>query len=1412
MRVVIALLVITFTSAGWAADAWIGVNSTLRGAPTTVEAHRSANNCWTMDVSIPGFEVVPAWFSGQPYDVLSLPNESFRQESGEPEVPALTRMIGLQLDGNPTLEVVSEEWTDLEGSYHLAAVDAEGGAITFAPSDAYEPEAPYVLSSRQVMGGVALTELQIAAAKYNPVQHKIRVLRSLTLRVHEHGAPVVPDRGITETIAQCLRPLLVNWDELALDELVVRGTFLYVLADASVAPTQIQPLVTWRTRKGYRVEVAGPAEIGNPLTVNNIKTYIQQRYNNANPPLEFVCMVGDGNGAYVVPSYSYTDPANPTHVGAGDFGYTQLDGGDLLPDIAMGRIYFSITPEILTQINKILRYEQIPAARNLGSHPNWYKAGAVEGDYDNQAMSVSHIQTMRWVRERMLDAGYTNSSIDTLYYINYGNVPISPSLTIASINSGGSLWCYRGWNRMNTLPVSDVQGLNNVGDWPFMLTMTCNTNDFDQTSGPCLGEAFMVPNATPTNPAGAIGFIGMSSGGTHTRFNNILMGGAVQGILREGIHTEGGTLIRAKLELHRNYPSVGDSEEVRFFCGITSLLGDPGTDVYTDTPDTLQINNPSSVSVGTNSLTLVVTRPNGTSVDSAYVNLVKGTEVFAGGYTDHQGTITLNFRTTTADTLFITATKHNYLPAIRYALVTASSQYVSPATTTFTLDDDNTGSSQGNGDGHANPSETIELAVPLKNWGTTTVTNVTATLSTTDPYIITIGDNTESYGTIAAGATVPPGDDFDFTVAPFVPDGHTVQFTLTAMDNAGHQWTSAIPIPLTNGALSYVGATLLNVGNGVLDPNESGQMYITLLNSGLRALATGKVAYLRSLNPQVTVTDSVGIFSALAVNGQGSNQSNTFGVSAPATAIPGERAQFLCTFPLADGFSATVNFSVVIGNVASTSPTPCDAYGYRAFDNTDVAYDKHPTYNWVEVDPDSGGAGTQLPLVDNHDGGDASMVVSLPWDFQYYGEEFDHITVCTNGWLAMGADQAAHMDFRNYTIPSAMGASALIAPFWDDLWTSQPLLASQADAHGGNENSLDSGGEGCSTSTVISSLPYSDSDNTCWHQSGACSNVGNSSQDVFYKYTVPAGGQTLRISLCGSQFDTRLIIWGTTCCSSGVVLACDTSSCPDGTAQVTQYFAAGNIWIMIEGVSMGPGITPCGDYNLAVTQFTPQAPGHVCTYNDAANHRFIVEWSRVFKYNGIDNPTETFEAILYRPGYPSTPTGDGEILFQYKTCVNAVDVTESNDYATVGIENLDQTDGVLYSYRNQINPTIPGAATMTSGRAVLFTTARTPPDLPQTPGALTVYNYGTGVRLLWRPVSTDVQGNPLTNIHYNIYRGTQVQFVPDASNLLATVTDTNYVDNAGTGTLYFYIVRAETGEIVAAPARIPEIIPDSQPK
>ena len=126
-------------------------------------------------------------------------------------------------------------------------------------------------------------------------------------------------------------------------------------------------------------------------------------------------------------------------------------------------------------------------------------------------------------------------------------------------------------------------------------------------------------------------------------------------------------------------------------------------------------------------------------------------------------------------------------------------------------------------------------------------------------------------------------------------------------------------------------------------------------------------------------------------------------------------------------------------------------------------------------------------------------------------------------------------------------------------------------------------------------------------------------------------------------------------------------------------------------------------------------------YSDAANHRFIAEWSRVSHYSNYQD-RETFQIVLLDPAYYPTPTGDGEITMQYQT----VDEPSSN---TVGIEDHTQTVGLQYVYNDSYAET---ATRLRDGHAIKFTTKQ-PTLLPR------MVTIGVSINPGWNMISNPVK-------------------------------------------------------------------------
>jgi hypothetical protein len=119
------------------------------------------------------------------------------------------------------------------------------------------------------------------------------------------------------------------------------------------------------------------------------------------------------------------------------------------------------------------------------------------------------------------------------------------------------------------------------------------------------------------------------------------------------------------------------------------------------------------------------------------------------------------------------------------------------------------------------------------------------------------------------------------------------------------------------------------------------------------------------------------------------------------------------------------NLEIYLDSPRSLAEGP-DVYGYYAYDLLDDSL--APSFDWIEITPSLGGPGQGgLPA-----GNDRSMVLAMPFPFEFYGESFDTLTVNENGWISPSTSSLGF--FSNGSIPGASGPSGMLAIFWDNLF------------------------------------------------------------------------------------------------------------------------------------------------------------------------------------------------------------------------------------------------------------------------------------------------------------------------------------------------------------------------------------------
>ncbi|MBM3326499.1 MAG: T9SS type A sorting domain-containing protein, partial [Calditrichaeota bacterium] len=576
---------------------------------------------------------------------------------------------------------------------------------------------------------------------------------------------------------------------------------------------------------------------------------------------------------------------------------------------------------------------------------------------------------------------------------------------------------------------------------------------------------------------------------------------------------------------------------------VYTLLGDPTVTLHYGEVVDLRVEHPQSLTPGATGLAVRVRTE--TSVPrEALVCITQAGGLHLVNYPDSAGWAHFTFQPgqLRAGRLAITITGHNLAPYIGGLDVQAGTSI------------DLTNVAFVNLDGLFAHGERVPAALTFRNSGNQAVNNIAVEFSSDYPLITYSPARIANVGNLNPGADVLVRDTLVFDRNSRFDYNIRTGILVTSQEG---QWSHAFNVV---SAAPKPGVSVVNIA-GSFDRGETVNLQPVLRNNGNLVLPA-VTARLESLSRWITVDHADSRYNRTIAPNATDTCETRFRVALSRNAIPGNTARFrliLRAQAQNDNYCDTAYFVCQIGQPNVVHPYGPDEYGYICFDSFDETWEKHPTYAWREInyqleDYEFDTRSTKLNINDHLENLDTSAVIRLPFTFRYYGEDFDTLTVCSNGWAAFGAQNSLFVDFRNYQMPGVQGPDAMLAVCWDEFV-----------------------------------------------------NYGNRADAGIY----------------------------------------------------THYVEDENI--------------------------------------------FIVEWSRLQILNDYDttHTPQEFQFILYDPAHWPTPTGDGEIVYQYKTFWVVPGISHDNFFNTIGIRNLDNSGGLQYCYWNQYSP---NCRPLQNGMALRFTT------------------------------------------------------------------------------------------------------------
>jgi len=992
---------------------------------------------------------------GQIWQTVSIPGAFLPNLEGAPNLPNTARFIAVPEGASVRLEILDsrvETYSSIDVIPSFAIPrETDDSELTYIPDsavysvDAYYPESPVMVSDITQMRGVDVVKLGVTPFQYNPVTKELLVYRDLRIKLDFIGGDghFGEDRLRSKYWEPILMSNLLNYESLPEIDFFSRISgatddedceYLIIVPDDPDFIAWADSIKLWRNQQGIITGVATISEIGGN-DAGLIEDFIDEAYNTWVIPPVAVLILSDYQSSG--DTYGISSPIYNNYC-VSDNMYADINN-DLLPDLSIARICAQDNDDLQTMVTKFLDYERYPPQDSY-----FYENPLFAGGWQTERWFIlcteivwgyfHNIHSLDSPREYAIYEGTPgdiwSTNNNTWQVVNYfgpsglGYIPETPSYLTdwtgnasgvnEALNNGAMFLLHRdhgsevGWGEPG-YNIASLGGLNNEY-LPYVFSINCLTGKYNLPSN-CFAEVFH------RMEEGALGLMAASEV-SYSFVNDAYTWGVFDSMWPDfdpyyGNDLPGSATLRpcfantyGKYYLESNSWVGGYSKPVTY--NLFHHHGDAFLTLYTQVPEVISVTHQPVLFSGADEF--IVTADSG-----AIVALTVDGEIIGAAESDGSTMVMPIEPQLPGNTLVITATEHNHY---RYTdeidIIPDQDVYV----LYYSLEIDD---SMGDNDGMLDLGEGANLNIAVRNVGIQTAENVTITIESEDEYIV-ITDGEEYYGNIASDSIITVEGGFSISAGSELPDQHEIDFVLSATDG-DCTWVSDFSITGHSPVCEYESLVIDDRNgnqNGILDPGETADFYVTIRNNG--SDDADNLDFEIDTEELLVILPG-GIAEIEQIPAGQSTEVQFQGISVHENTPQGWEIDFAVYIEAESGYSDIIEFSITSGDELY-QPSGPDPYGYFAYDNNDGVM--APDYDWLEIAPLAGGSGNVLTISSNQ-----TVQVDIPFDFQFYGEEFNIISVCSNGWMCFG--ECNSFIPVNLPIPHTVEPNYMVAPFWDDL-------------------------------------------------------------------------------------------------------------------------------------------------------------------------------------------------------------------------------------------------------------------------------------------------------------------------------------------------------------------------------------------
>ncbi len=911
------------------------------------------------------------------------------------ELPRFGWWIALPEDG-AEIEIINRESSIISLEAPFAFLESQSNQSEL---NAQTPRSTVELGESARIRGLTLAPLIVNQVRVNPGTNEVEAIDRLHFRINfRHGESGLSRESrlypSSTGFQRMIESLVLNSPPRDQDDIVERGFneyYLFVMQDDDEVLRTVQPLIDWKLQTGNRAEAL---IVPNHRNADEITARIQgiwdELVENDQHPFDYLVLVGSEDDDEVSIDAYPSPHGNLRHF---DMQYTLLEGDDLLPECALTRLRAENIEQLENVITRTISYEK---------NPNWEddwldNATVIEEQLNGWRLSVH--DACLYMRDALSEAGFEHVNFQD------GIDPDVVSEIIAiDINAGTGIIAARS----TAEEMRDLDWLNeNLESNGFMPFMMMYGEDPDRVIQP------LVSLGTPDEPKGIVAG-SFNWGSPRTADNNTLASYMCRTLTVDRL-----PIGYARIAVHLNYMLINPHlpQYCRRFLADHTVYGEPGMLPWMGRPVELQVSHPEAIPPNATHIRVEAVAAGGeVSTEGLIACIMEKQEGFifqSVGVINAEGYIDLVIDDDLQDGVQLTLSGEDFCPYTAEIPIGAN-------LIDLVIDEVFVNDQGGNNDEIVNPGEPVGISMVISNANNRQITNASLELSLLsgefdlDVREFNIPDlraNDSLQTPLWAGRAL---DNMD--------ESKPLRFLLSLNSDQG-LWTGVVEVEAEAPDL-----VLVSIGGpDIVDSVAVFRPEIRNIGSNPTPRLT---ATLIPLEEEILVMQGRTEYASIEPGESLEPAGEELMVMRNSFTVPGQQVHMRLLMEGED-FSSEIVITVQSGSVDTNTPFGPDAYGYYCFDDTDDRWDLAPEYEWFEIDPEHWDCifdGIPLDV-------EETRVVNIPFDFQYYGRDFNQITISEFGCVALGS----HEEYLNYefkpTRNLAGNPPCLIAPLWtNDAW------------------------------------------------------------------------------------------------------------------------------------------------------------------------------------------------------------------------------------------------------------------------------------------------------------------------------------------------------------------------------------------